>query len=88
MKPQDKSSKTPRTLVVEDEQSMRDLLKLMMADWGYKPLEASNIKDALAHIALWNVDLMLLDLHLRGADGRCLHWWYLPLLLLAPLRNW
>ena len=81
MTPQAKTSTTRQILVVEDEKEIRDLMKQTIASMGHKPLEACNIKEALAHIVNWGIDLMLLDLHLGGADGR-------DLLKLLNRRRW
>ena len=69
MEPQDKAPTTRQILVVEDEEKVRNLLRRVAISLGHIPLEASNVKEALAHIAEHHVDLMLLDLHLGAASG-------------------
>ena len=70
MKSQAKASTTRQILAVDDQQEVRDVLMQAVTNLGYTPLEASNVKEALAHITHRNVDLMLLDLHLGGAGGK------------------
>ena len=89
MEPQDKVSTTRQILVVEDEQVIRNLLMRVVTGLGHTPLEASNIKEALAHIVERRVDLMLLDLHLGGAGGQDLlnmlhsRMWKVPTLVVS-----
>lgn len=89
METQDKAPTTRQILVVEDEQVVRNLLMRVVTSLGHTPLEASNVKEALAHIVERRVDLMLLDLHLGGTGGKDLlnmlhsRMWKVPTLVVS-----
>ena len=59
----------PSILVVEDDPSIRRLLKASLTAQGYQILEAGNGVDALAAIGRENPEAVLLDLDLRDVDG-------------------
>ena len=81
MQPQEKASAARQILVVEDEEGVRSVLKEIVENLDCKVLEAKNVKEAMAHLEKWSVDLMLLDLHLGGANG-------IDLLRVLHRRNW
>jgi two-component system, OmpR family, KDP operon response regulator KdpE len=56
-------------LVVEDEPSIRRLLKTCLTAEGYQILEAGNGAEALAALGRNNTEALLLDLDLRDIDG-------------------
>lgn len=72
----DKFSELPRgretVLVVEDEESVRELAAKILSEYGYKVLSAKNEEKALS---LWEkysekIDLLLTDVVLPGTSGR------------------
>ena len=56
-------------LVVEDQGGMRSFLSAALQDAGFSILEASNGDEALVRLAEREVDLVLTDLRMPGADG-------------------
>jgi ActR/RegA family two-component response regulator len=61
---------TPKVLVVEDDDSVRLMLQEGLQRDGFEVVTASNVRDALGHIAAESFDVLLSDLHLPLAgDG-------------------
>src|SRR5271165_1930907 len=61
---------TPRVLIVEDDDSVRLMLQEGLQRDGFEVVTASNVRDALRHIATEHFDVLLSDLHLPLAgDG-------------------
>jgi len=59
-----------RVLVVDDGESDRRILELLVRSWGMKPELATNAQEAIARIAAGDaVDVVLLDAHLPDMDG-------------------
>ena len=58
-----------RLLVLEDDDALRTSLRMVLEDEGYDVVEASDAEHALRVVAGSGVDLMLVDLMLRGMDG-------------------
>jgi two-component system KDP operon response regulator KdpE len=58
-----------KILVVDDEQQIRTLLKVILARAGYRVVEAESARAALAASAIDKPDLVLLDLGLPDRDG-------------------
>jgi DNA-binding response OmpR family regulator len=56
-------------LLVEDNDSVRELIKVLLETEGYEIIEAANGHDGLAKAELSNPDLMILDLMMPGLDG-------------------
>lgn len=56
-------------LIVEDEKVIRNFMKISLETQGYKVLESSDGKEALALIMSYNPDLIILDLGLPDMDG-------------------
>ncbi|HJZ61169.1 MAG TPA: response regulator transcription factor [Miltoncostaeaceae bacterium] len=56
-------------LVVDDERSIRRLLRMYLVDAGYTVAEASDGESALGEVRSGGIDLVLLDLMLPGMDG-------------------
>ena len=56
-------------LVVDDEQSMRDFLKILLVKDGYKVLVAEDGVQALAMLDKKGVDLVISDIRMPGMDG-------------------
>lgn len=59
----------PRVLVVDDEDSLRALLRTNLQEHGYEVIEASNGAEALDKVALESPDLVLLDSMMPELDG-------------------
>ncbi len=59
-----------RVLVVDDEQSLRDVLEVLIASRGHRVQTAANVPDATKFIAMEDLDLVITDLRLEpGGDG-------------------
>jgi DNA-binding response OmpR family regulator len=58
-----------RVLVVDDEYSLRRLLRTYLEKEGFAVIEAENGLDALSLLRLGNVDVALVDVMLPGLDG-------------------
>jgi PAS domain S-box-containing protein len=61
-----------RLLIVEDEPDARDLLKLMLEQYGAEVKAAQSAKDAFQAIEEWGPDLMISDIEMPGEDGYAL----------------
>jgi CheY-like chemotaxis protein len=59
----------PRIIVVEDEESIRELLRRVLVDAGYDVALAPDAPTALTLAAEASPDVMFLDLNLPGANG-------------------
>ncbi len=59
----------PRILVVDDERSVRKLLRLYLEREGYTVVEADNGLDALSLLRRGGLDVALVDVMLPGIDG-------------------
>jgi len=61
---------SPRTvLLLEDNDSVRELLKVLLETEGYLIVEASDGRDGLTKAEELKPDLMILDLMMPGLDG-------------------
>jgi DNA-binding response OmpR family regulator len=61
---------TPRVLVVDDDDGVRTMLQAGLERDGFDVVSASNVSDALRHIATEHFDVLLSDLHMPLAgDG-------------------
>lgn len=69
----------PLVLVVEDDAHMRRFLRASLTAHGYRLVETTTGKDALAQATAYNPDLVLLDLGLPDMDG---------LVVTRNLREW
>jgi DNA-binding response OmpR family regulator len=58
-----------RVLLVEDDHSIRSLLRMLFEDHGFLVSEAADGSEALAVMASASVDLVILDLRLPGMSG-------------------
>jgi len=61
--------KDTKILVVDDEKFVRDLVRCVLKEAGYKVLTASNGRDALDKMSHSDTDLVLLDIKMPGIDG-------------------
>ena len=61
---------TPRVLVVDDDDAVRTMVEAGLERDGFEVVTASNVSDALRHIATEHFDVLLSDLHMPLAgDG-------------------
>lgn len=82
-------------LVVDDSQSLRNLVKLVLEEEGFRILLAENGKDALDKMASEDIQLLVTDLHMPVMDGmeliknvrRLKEFRYLPILILTTETN-
>ena len=58
-----------RILIVDDERNIRLTVSRSLSSETVKVDQAISAEDALEHLALFNYDLMLLDLRLPGMSG-------------------
>lgn len=58
-----------RILVVDDDESIRQIVRLCLTDEGYEVVEAANGEDALEVLAGTPPNLILLDLRMPVMDG-------------------
>ncbi len=58
-----------RILVVDDEESLREICRDALEDEGYQVLEATDGRDALKVIAASNIDLIISDLRMPEMNG-------------------
>jgi PAS domain S-box-containing protein len=63
------SLKGMRLLIVEDEPDARDLLRLMLEQYGAEVKAAQSAKDAFQALEEWKPDLMISDIEMPGEDG-------------------
>lgn len=68
-----------RVLVIDDELSIRRLLKVALRAHGYEVAEAGSGQEGLERAACWHPDVVVLDLGLPDLDG---------LEVLGRLREW
>jgi two-component system response regulator PilR (NtrC family) len=65
----DESARKPRILVVDDEPSMRDVLRIVLRRDGYDVVVAENGKQAIAILQQQPVDLLLSDIRMPDISG-------------------
>jgi CheY-like chemotaxis protein len=58
-----------KILVVDDDESIREVMKMGLVKLGYDPAFAENGKEALEILAREEFPLILMDLRLPGIDG-------------------
>jgi CheY-like chemotaxis protein len=59
----------PYVLVVDDEESIRGVLRRRLEEWGYTVKDAANAGDALELMLAEPAAIALLDIQLPGHDG-------------------
>lgn len=63
------ASSPRRILVVEDDPAVRDVVREVLAERGFRVTEASDADRALSSVSAWPPNLVILDLGLPGMDG-------------------
>ncbi len=58
-----------RILIVEDEKSMREVLKILLEEEGYETVSASDGLDGIRRIQEDIFDIVITDIRMPGADG-------------------
>jgi len=58
-----------RILVVDDEESVRDLLQRVLKEAGYNVVTAANGQEALDKMSELSIGIVLLDIKMPGLDG-------------------
>ena len=58
-----------RILVVDDEETVRNLLQRTLEEAGYDVITAANGQEALDKVSQFNISLMLLDIKMPGLSG-------------------
>ena len=58
-----------KILIVDDEQSILDMLYEVFTEAGFETYLASSVEDALSKIRLNHIQVMFLDLNLPGMNG-------------------
>jgi two-component system response regulator PilR (NtrC family) len=66
---EDEPGRAPRVLVVDDEASMRDMLRIVLRRDGYEVLVANGARTALAVIEKEHIDLLLSDIRMPDGSG-------------------
>jgi two-component system response regulator PilR (NtrC family) len=67
--PVDAAPARPRILVVDDEPSMRDMLRIVLRRDGYEVMVAENGREALGVLERERVDLLLSDIRMADLSG-------------------
>jgi excisionase family DNA binding protein len=62
-------NRAPRALIVDDDESMRNLIRRILESEGYKAYTASKGAEGLKCVLTQEIDLVLLDLRMPGMDG-------------------
>jgi two-component system cell cycle response regulator DivK len=60
---------TRRILVIEDQEDNRRILRDLLTNAGYEPIEADTGEEALVLAQSQHPDLILMDIQLPGIDG-------------------
>jgi len=60
----------PRILIVDDEEDIRDILKITLAEEDYEVIEAADGNEALKAVQAKSPDMILLDYKIPYVDGR------------------
>jgi putative two-component system response regulator len=66
---QDRADGRARVLVVDDEQTLAELIARVLADGGYRTDVASTVQQARSLLTAFHFDLVLCDLNLPGESG-------------------
>ena len=60
------SSRPSRVLIVEDDPSISELMRIVLIDAGFEPELAASGKRALERVRVAPPDMLIMDLHLEG----------------------
>jgi len=63
------TEKQKKILIVDGEETVRDLLQRTLQEVGYDVITAANGQEALGKVSQFNVSLVLLDIKMPGLDG-------------------
>lgn len=63
-------NKTKRVLIIEDEEVLRDVFKIVIESGGYEVSTASNGINGIEQLKTFKPDLLLLDIFMPVMDGR------------------
>ena len=66
---QEESRRPARILVVDDEESIRDLLRLVLTGEGYSVVTANDGEEAIEHLEAQRFDLVITDLVMPRVNG-------------------
>ncbi|MFA6448122.1 MAG: response regulator [bacterium] len=66
---QQSQSRSARALIVDDDESMRNLIRRILEPEGYKVYAASKGAEGLKYVLSQEIDLVLLDLKMPGMNG-------------------
>ena len=66
---QEESRRPARILVVDDEESIRDLLRLVLTGEGYSVVTANDGEEAIEHLKAQRFDLVITDLVMPRVNG-------------------
>jgi len=66
---QEELGRAPRVLLVDDEASMRDMLRIVLRRDGYEVLVADGVRAALAILEKDHIDLLLSDIRMPDGSG-------------------
>jgi len=58
-----------RLLVVDDDETVRDLLRRVLEEAGYDVVTAANGQEALDKMSQWQIETVLLDIKMPGMSG-------------------
>jgi len=64
--------RVPRILVIDDDAAIRELLRFVLEEEGYKVIEAANGAEGLQWYQAEPTDLVITDLHMPGMEGLAL----------------
>lgn len=56
-------------LVVDDEESIREMLEMALKKWGYRPKMAASVKEGIAALERGRIDVVLTDIKLPDGTG-------------------
>ena len=62
-------AREPHILITDDEKSIRNILRDILEFEKYSVLEAENGEEALSLIGKEEIDLVILDIKMKGMDG-------------------
>lgn len=63
------TAELPSLLLVDDDENLREMLELLVEEWGYKATLAATATDGLRHLLDHRFDIIILDNWLPDLDG-------------------